>query len=152
MIKIEIPLKPYAQERPRFARVGNFVKTYDDTKSKSWKAAARIYMKAATRGVETPLFTKDVIVGVRLRFFFELPTSARRKTMEVPAQWHKGRMDFDNLAKCVCDAATGILWADDRQVAYGTVEKIRSAQDSPRKWGVEIEAWELEQYPGTGEA
>ena len=52
-------------------------------------------------------------------------------------------MDFDNLAKAVCDAANGLIWADDRQIAYAEVFKVRVGQEG-REPGVEIEAWELD--------
>lgn len=143
MITIEIPLEPYAQERARFARAGRFVKTYDGAKSKAWKAAARIYMRAALRGVEIPVFPKEAAVAVRLVFWFPLPKSARRKRKPPGAQWYTGLMDWDNLAKCVCDAGNGLLWADDRQIVHGVVEKYRVAQGG-RKPGVWIEARQVD--------
>jgi len=146
MITIEIPLEPYAQQRPRFARAGRFTKTYDAAESAAWKLAAKLHMTSSLRGIECPVFEKGLVLGVRLGFFFSLPKSAHRKTMEVPAQWHIGRMDFDNLAKIVCDAATGMLWHDDRQVAHATIDKVRVAQGG-RKRGVEISVWELPDYP-----
>lgn len=151
MIAIEIPLEPYAQERPRFARAGRHVKTYDSAKSKAWKAAARIYMRAAIVQQHTgpggnariPVFAAGVVVGVRLKFFFALPESAHRMKKPPPAQWHIGRMDWDNLSKCACDAANTLLWADDRQVAYAEIFKIRVAQGD--SYSVVVEAWELDE-------
>lgn len=153
MITIEIPLEPYAQERPRFAKVGRFVKVYDSAKSKAWKTAARLYIRAAILHLkgrpkdghaEIPVYQSGTVLGVRLRFFFPLPKSAHRKRQPPMARWYTGSMDFDNLAKCVCDAGNGLLWADDRQIAYAEVFKIRVAQGG-RQPGVSIEAWELDQ-------
>jgi Holliday junction resolvase RusA-like endonuclease len=43
----------------------------------------------------------------------------------------KGGGDWDNFGKPICDAANGILWVDDAQVARGMVEKVVAAQGEP---------------------
>jgi len=143
MLDIFIPLEPYAMPRPRFGRGGH---AHNTDKSRSWKQAAAIYMQMAVREYEKPVFAEGP-VGVRLRFYFKLPKSAHRKGDPPKEQWHIGRMDFDNLAKTVCDAANGILWKDDRQVSQALIQKIRVAQDATIKWGVDVGVWELEELP-----
>jgi Holliday junction resolvase RusA-like endonuclease len=47
MIRIEVPGDPVAQGRPRFARRGKFVSTYDPPKSRAYKQEVAIYARAS---------------------------------------------------------------------------------------------------------
>lgn len=60
--------------------------------------------------------------------------------LPIPASWSKrkradaaagilrptGKPDGDNLAKSICDAANGLLWADDGQIVCLTISKTYS--------------------------
>ena len=50
--------------------------------------------------------------------------------------WPTGRPDGDNLCKAACDAATGLVFADDAQVVRMVVEKRYSG--APTGQGMEI--------------
>ena len=57
-VTVSIPGEPVAQGRPRFARRGKFVVTYDPAKSRNWKATAQQHMAIAMGGrnpLEGPL-------------------------------------------------------------------------------------------------
>ncbi|WP_338054164.1 RusA family crossover junction endodeoxyribonuclease [Schleiferilactobacillus perolens] len=53
MIRIEVPGDPVAQGRPRFARRGKFVSTYDPPKSRAYKQEAAIYVRASMASRKT---------------------------------------------------------------------------------------------------
>lgn len=133
MIEIHIPGTPVAQGRPRFSRHGRHVRTYDPPKSRAWKARARQFIGLAMAGrplLEGPLAVEIIAV-------FRCPLRDRRKRPEnaPPRRPHSARPDADNVAKAVKDAATGLVWLDDAQVATLLVRKCVGHQDEePGIW------------------
>lgn len=89
-IMTTIPGAPWSKSRPRFARSGHTYTPKDDVDAETRTGA---YLR---RAVETP-FTGNVALGC---VFFRP---------------NRQRIDTDNLIKHVCDAANGIVWADDSQ-------------------------------------
>lgn len=58
MIRIDIPGEPVAQGRPRFARRGKYVSTYDPPKSRAYKQKVAIYARtsmASREAISGPL-------------------------------------------------------------------------------------------------
>jgi Holliday junction resolvase RusA-like endonuclease len=105
---------------------------------KAWKRQAEAHLENAKRQSgygPRPILPEGEPLEVLILVVGELPKSKHRKRNPIPRRWQVSQRagDFDNLAKPVCDAATGILWHDDRQVARATVEKIVGAQgEEPR--------------------
>jgi Holliday junction resolvase RusA-like endonuclease len=60
--------------------------------------------------------------------YFTCPKTDWRKRDSRPRRWHTKKPDGDNILKAIKDAAKGVLWLDDSQVARATVEKIIAAQ------------------------
>lgn len=46
--------------------------------------------------------------------------------------WAATRPDWDNYAKAIGDALTGILWVDDGRIVDGRVLKLYADDDKPR--------------------
>lgn len=139
-IRITLPGEPIGQGRPRFARMGKFVRAYDPAKSRNWKATAQEHFVSAMRaaGEAGPLLGP---VEVTIRAIFTCPKSDYRKNNPRGQRPHAKRPDAENCAKAVLDAGTGILYADDAQVCDLKVEKIIGAQgEGPR---VEVAVWEV---------
>lgn len=137
-IVIEIPGEPCSQGRPRFARRGNFVVAYDPTKSKNWKATAQVHMIAVMDSLAASKpFTGPLSVRVTARF--TCPKTDFRKRYPRFERWHAKRPDAENIAKAVLDAATGVVYGDDSQVAYLTVLKRIAAQGAAPEVILEVE-------------
>ncbi len=143
MLEIIIPGEPCAQGRPRFARRGKFVTTYDPAKSRNWKATAQQHMLAAlARSAPDVIPGNSYAIGpaegplsVEIAATFTCPKSDHRKRDPVPRRWHAKRPDAENVAKAVLDAGTGVLWLDDSQIAHLVVVKAIGAQgEAPRVW------------------
>jgi Holliday junction resolvase RusA-like endonuclease len=125
-----IPGEPCAQGRPRFARRGKFVVAFDPAKSRNWKATAQALMQTAM-GTAAPM---QGPLSVDVAATFTCPKGDHRKTPR-PRRWHAKRPDAENVVKAVLDAATGVLWLDDSQVARLVVVKAIGAQgEAPRVW------------------
>jgi len=117
---------PVAKGRPRFARRGNFVKTYTDNKTLAWEDQVR-QSAVNAMGPSEPLETP-----VTLCLYFRIP---------IPASWSKKRQerakaqderpakkpDWDNLGKAVSDALNGVIYKDDSQIVSAHIKKVYSA-------------------------
>ena len=106
---------PVPQGRPRFARAGNYVRTYDPEKSREWKHSVRFQVVNLLGGHpdihEGPL-------SLQLRFYLPRPKSLPKKVAH-----HVKRPDVDNLAKGCLDAIRKILYDDDAQIVELVVRK-----------------------------
>ena len=141
MIHVLIPGEPCAQGRPRATVVNGHARMYDPKGSKSWKGSARLAMQAAR---PTPIL--DGPIEVWLLAVHSCPRTDYRKREPQPRRWRDKKPDCENVVKSALDAATGVLWRDDAQIARLTVEQVTGAQDeAPR-----VEMWALALSVGCG--
>lgn len=132
-IEVLIPGEPCAQGRPRFARRGKFVQTYDPKKSRNWKAEARDRMGVEAISASTPPGTLPFPAGVGLtvtvQAVFTRPAGSYSKRTPKGRERKITRPDTENVVKAVLDAGTGTLWHDDSQVWRLIAWKEIGAQD-----------------------
>lgn len=70
--------------------------------------------------------------AVRLMVEFQLPYPKSSIRKYQYGWWpHIKKPDVDKLLRMLLDALTGIVWADDSQVAYVTVNKVYAWNDRP---------------------
>lgn len=101
-----IPLK-----RPRLS----YRKVYDSQKNQ--KLLAGITM--ASQHGNDPIF--DGPLEITITFYMYIPVLKRKQLLGKP---HAARCDLDNLIKYVLDAANGILYHDDAQIAVIHAKKV----------------------------
>lgn len=126
--EVVIPGEPFAQPRARAAIIAGRAVIYDPKKAKNWKATAQSHM-LALQLASGPL--KIVLGGpvvMEVIAAFTCPKSDHRTRAPQPRRWHTKKPDADNVLKAVKDAAKGVLWLDDSQVARETCTKIIAAQ------------------------
>jgi len=105
---LRLYLSPIAKGRPRMTRTGH---AYTPERTREYEDAVALGLRAGMGA--TPALTGPV--HLRLRFVFARPQRMKASPdQEIP---HTVRPDLDNLCKAILDAANGILWADDTQVA-----------------------------------
>lgn len=121
MIRIFIAGNPVAQGRPRFARIGQGVRTYDPGKSRDWKHF--IALRANAEGIKP--FLQGVPLSVSVTFYLSRPASVSAKKRPLPIC----KPDLDNFIKAAKDGLKGIAWHDDSQVVRIFAEKLYS--DTP---------------------
>lgn len=167
ILSATIPGEPFAQPRARsFAmmRKGTdgrsvpvlgpggrpVIRHYDPKDAVSWKAAAQSHMAAAltAAGLSSP-FVSTGPVGLEIRALYACLKGDRRKKPR-GLRRKSTRPDVDNLAKAVKDAAKGVLWIDDAQVAEMSIVKLYAPQDDPPR--VEIRVWALAEEVEPGAA
>jgi Holliday junction resolvase RusA-like endonuclease len=132
-----VPGEPAAQGRPRarVMRIGRRFapQIYNPHNAEDWKARVSITAR--------PFAPKAPMLGpIRVHMTFMLPRpqshyvrSKERALLKPSAPlWHTSKPDFDNFAKALIDALTGIrMWADDSQVCDSRVLKIYSVDKKP---------------------
>jgi Holliday junction resolvase RusA-like endonuclease len=137
---IRIPGEPFAQPRARAAVVAGRAIIYDPKAAKTWKNQAREVMLHMTGlpgtlpgtgrpgafGLAAQPTSGPVVL--RVTAVFTCPKSDHRKREPLGRRWHTKKPDADNVLKAVKDAAKGVLWLDDSQVALETCTKIIAAQ------------------------
>lgn len=125
-IEFTITGDPQGQGRPRFARQGKFVHTYDPPKSREYKAKVAQSFQQAYMG--KPL-TKPVKITIRA--VFGVPKSyskARAKACLEGREWPTKKPDTDNIEKGVYDALNGLAYEDDKQIVQASVYKVYGPQ------------------------
>lgn len=129
MIRVEVPGTPVAQGRPRFARRGKFVSTYDPPKSRAYKRKVAIYARASMASREA--ITGPLEVTVYIYRQIQQSGSQRLKRAKLDGKiWPAIKPDLDNYYKAITDACTGILWHDDNQIVKAHI--IKKYSDQPR--------------------
>jgi len=124
-MKIVIPGKPVAQQRPRFYRRGNHVGTYSaqETDAGRWMLLANSQIDG--RVTEVPVKVDMVFVLPRPKGHYGTGRNAGKLKSSAP-DYPKSRPDIDNYCKWVLDClnSTGGVWKDDSQVVSMTAEKV----------------------------
>ena len=140
-MRIVIPGEPVAQGRGRATTANGRVRVFDPPKSRNWKATAQAHMIDQREGSRPWGGALSIVITA----VFTMPKSRHRKKTPRPAEWHTKKPDADNIAKAVKDAATGVLWLDDKQIADLTVQKVTAAQgDEP---GVIVDVYDCGSLP-----
>ena len=140
-MKYVFDIVPEPQGRPRFARRGNFVQTYDPPKSKKFKTELR--RLAEIEYAEQPYHAeqhKPILVDLKiykplLKSFSKIKRLKAIEGVLRPAT--KG--DADNYAKGILDSLNGLFWHDDGQIVDLHIGKYYS--DKPR---IEMEIKEID--------
>ena len=137
--EVRIPGEPFAQPRavaiplmrggkPVLKNGRPVIVKYDPREAKQWKSVAQDFMMNQ-RFPSGPLDgCLEGPVHLEVTAFFTCPKSDHRKTVRRERRWHTKTPDADNVLKAVKDAAKGVLWLDDSQVARETCTKIIAAQ------------------------
>ena len=119
-MKITIPGKPISKARPRFARRGKFVVTYNSQETEEgrwlWEAKGQI-----DQCFEGPLWVSCHFYMVRPKGHYGTGKNAGKLKASAPQYHTVKRYDTDNLLKWVLDCLNGMAWKDDCQVVelYG---------------------------------
>lgn len=121
-MKIIIPGKPVGKKRPRFARRGKFVSTYNDQETEEGKFI--LFLRDTYSG--------EVLTGplqIDLEFVFDRPKghfgSGRNSHLLKPSspKYHIIKPDKDNLEKFALDCMEGVVFKNDSQVYSGLTTK-----------------------------
>lgn len=125
--------EPVGKGRPKFARQGNYVKTYTPEKTASYENLVKLEYQRQTATDKKALFSfnEDTPLLLDIKAYFKIPksTSKKRKAlMEEGKIRPTKKPDIDNVFKAIADSLNGIAYKDDSQIISGTVSKFYSEQ------------------------
>jgi Holliday junction resolvase RusA-like endonuclease len=120
-IRFTVPGPVRGKGRPRFAKVGGFVRTYTDKDTASYENRVMLCFKAENPG-HKPI-PAGVPVDLRITATFTVPKSWSKRRRS-SAEFQTGRPDADNIVKLVADSLNGVAWHDDAQVSNVAVHKV----------------------------
>ena len=121
-VQYSVPGEPRGKGRPRFAKRGNFVKTYTDAKTASYEDQIRFYALKAMGDSKVIEGAVRVFVSIRMA----VPKSYSNKRREACLNGLEKPLkkpDWDNVAKSICDAMNGVIYVDDTQIVEAHITK-----------------------------
>jgi Holliday junction resolvase RusA-like endonuclease len=110
-LEIHIPGPAVAQSRPRFARRGNHVATYDATPSRDYKSWVKQCAIEAMKQSNAGLIPREVPLKIVIAVTISRPASIPKKRL-MPTV----KPDLDNIVKTIQDALEGIVYQADQQI------------------------------------
>lgn len=114
-VTFTVPGIPTGKARPRFARMGNFVRTYqpaEDARRENLIALAYLRVTGDALPYDGP-----VMLSVESRFIPPSSWSGKRRAAAIAGMVYKtSKPDVDNILKSVKDGLNGIAYVDDAQV------------------------------------
>lgn len=136
--KFIIEGKPKGKGRPRFARIGNYVRTYTPKDTQDYEEEVRKSFLRQCDEVDIKDYGGNI--KVHLKAYFVPPKStSKKKLKEILDKPYLHKPDCDNIAKIVLDSLNGIAFKDDNQVSNLKIEKLYGTEDRVE---VEIEYME----------
>lgn len=121
---------PQGKGRPRFTKVGKYVRTYTPNETVSYENLVKIEYRRQCKDYR---FDEGVPLDVRIIAYYDIPKSASKKKRQQMIAHQLRPMkkpDNDNIIKCVLDALNQIAYKDDVQVADCQIRKFYS--ENPR--------------------
>lgn len=131
MVVFEIRGQPMGKERPKFARMGGFVRAYTPKKTKDYEELVKKEYEEQC-GYEFG----DKPLSILIKAFFEVPKSYSFKKKYACLSGEirpTTKPDTDNIAKAILDGLTqSCCFQDDKQVVDLYVEKYYSIEPRVR--------------------
>lgn len=122
--------EPQGKGRPRFARAGNYVRTYTPDKTAAYENLVKLEYERQCRGRK---FGDTEQLDLRIFAYYGVPQSVSKKKK---GQMFEGiirpskKPDMDNVVKVIADSLNNVAYKDDTQIVDAMVRKFYS--DTPR--------------------
>ena len=125
-IQFEVAGKPMGKQRPRFKRIGQFVKTYTPEETVNYENLVKYNCQEAMAELNFDGWFNDEPLEVFVLSCYEIPKSYSKKRNEDALHsrlFPTKKPDIDNLLKIVLDSLNGVAYHDDVQVISAHVDK-----------------------------
>jgi len=125
-VKFTIPGPPKGKGRPRFSKMGNFVKAYTPTETASYENLVTVEYQAQSKCFRFP---DDAILDMRIIAYYEIPKSVskiKRSRMISGEIRPSKKPDMDNVVKIIADSLNNVAYKDDTQIVDCQVRKFYS--------------------------
>lgn len=127
-VHFEVLGKPIGKGRPKFSRIGNYVKTYTPEQTTNYENLVRLSYQQQVGAVKL-----EGSINASMTFYFPIPKSVTKKVREqmlAEKYPHSKKPDLDNCIKAIADSLNGIAFDDDSQICSVISRKLYS--DNPR--------------------
>lgn len=123
-IKFTVPGNPFGKQRPKFARMGTYTKTYTPKETTQHEKQVETCFLEVARGRR---FKEKEPLDIRIIAYYPIPQSTSKKRHKEMLE-HRIRPtvkpDLDNVAKLIYDALNGVAWHDDMAMAGWNAEQM----------------------------
>ena len=121
-VTFHLDIEPVPKGRPRFSKVGGFVRSYTPKKTSDYETQVKAIAQSvmAREPLETPL-------AAFLYFRLPIPKSYPKKRIQACLEGLERpikKPDLDNLAKSVLDGLNGVVYKDDSQLVSIHITKV----------------------------
>lgn len=127
-ISFSVPGAPFGKQRPKFSRVGQYVKTYTPKETVSYENLVKLMYQQEAKG---RMFPENSMLDVRIIAYYEVPKSTSKRRTRLMLE-HKIRPtkkpDIDNVIKAIADALNTVAYHDDTQIVDCQCRKFYSEQ------------------------
>ena len=127
-VRFTVKGEPQGKGRPKFARVGDHVKTRTPDQTVIYENLIRTEFQ---RQCGHKRFPDDAQLDMRVMAYYQVPTSASKKKIKLML-CHEIRPtkkpDWDNIGKVVADSLNQVAYRDDAQVVDAQVRKFYAQQ------------------------
>lgn len=130
-LTFEVLGDPVPQHRPRFARAGKFVRTYNVKEDTQYRE--KLYWEAR-KALKRPI-ERGIALIVTIDVYRGIPASLKgdkRDMADIGSIRPATRPDVDNYLKQIFDGLNGIVWEDDGQIVTVTASKWYSVRPGIR--------------------
>lgn len=117
---------PKAKGRPKFARMGKFVRAY--TPAQTVKEEASFREQALPYRPDKPIEGEITLIVDIYRDIPKSFSNRKASVCELRELRPVTKPDIDNYLKLICDALNGIFWHDDAQIVTIFAAKFYSAR------------------------
>ena len=118
--------EPKGKGRPRFMRVGKFVKTYTPEDTVNFETLVKLEYRSQCKDIFFPEGTPLVLC---VDYYLSIPKSTSKKKrlkMEGRGLLPTKKPDYDNVAKAISDSLNKIAYHDDAQIVCAGIRKFYS--------------------------
>ena len=113
---------PKGKARPKFAKIGNFMRSYQTKKQNAVENYVKLAYLEAAKGVYlTGPLSMNIIA------YYPIPKSTSKKKRDEMLAGNIRpiiKPDYDNIVKSVADALNKVAYDDDKQIVSGSFEKF----------------------------
>ena len=129
-VSFTIPGEPQGKGRPRFAKVGSYVRTYTPDKTATYENLVRLEYERQCSGLR---FDDSDMLDMMIFAYYSIPKSASKKKKALMLEGAirpSKKPDIDNVVKVIADSLNNIAYKDDVQIVDAMLRKFYS--DTPR--------------------
>lgn len=131
MINFTIYGEAHGKGRPRFRKMGNFVKTYTDKDTINYETLVKLSYVDQTG--QHPNYFNNEALSMDITIYQAIPASTSKKKQQqmLDGEIHPTKKpDVDNVIKSILDGLNGVAFGDDKQIIE--ISAIKKYAREPR--------------------